>query len=103
MLFRSVAQLMHLPTDFNMESRRILDVGSGPFSLLLRTKPWGGHVALDPLTFIEEAEHVYREHGIDRWFMAAEDLANIDNPPFDEVWIYNCLQHTKSPQIILAK
>jgi hypothetical protein len=34
--------------------------------------------------------------------MSGEDFTIDKNMPFDEVWIYNCLQHTIDPEKILA-
>lgn len=83
------------------EGKRILDIGCGPESLMLLYDVAPGSVALDPLKFRVEDEEVYAAHGITRAIAPAETW-EWDGEPFDEVWIYNCLQHTMDPQRIMA-
>ena len=82
------------------EGRRILDIGCGPESLMLLYDVAEGSVALDPLTFRLEDEELYAARGITRAITPAETW-EYDGEPFDEVWIYNCLQHTQDPRLIM--
>lgn len=74
----------------------VLDIGCGPFSLLQRFKAKRA-VAVDPLHF-GELEEAYA--GIERIYACGEDL-DASLGEFDEVWIYNVLQHVKDPARIL--
>jgi SAM-dependent methyltransferase len=78
------------------DGKKVLDVGCGPFSLLLRIPPAAG-VALDPLDF-GIYENAYRAAGVRRVQQKAEDFTETG---FDEAWIYNCLQHTEDPQAVV--
>lgn len=86
---------------WDLGEARVLDVGCGPVSLLLRTRVGLG-VAVDPLEFGPEDEAAYLERGIQRVIGPAEKLAHNDED-FDEGWSYNCLQHVIDPRVILAK
>lgn len=84
----------------------VLDIGCGPDSLTRLLRPFLGDVtALDPLFFSEEDEGRYIDAGIDRVISAAEDFAPWEDTawrPWDEVWVYNCLQHTRDPLAVLT-
>lgn len=77
---------------------KVLDIGCGPLSLLLRIPVKEG-VALDPIDY-GDLEESYKLKGIKRLIKRGEDL-NLEDGNFDEVWIYNCLQHVENPQLIL--
>jgi len=97
-----IASLMGIPWDFDLGYVSILDIGSGPFSLLLRVKGAARRVALDPLKFLPEHEEAYRVAGVERWIMPGENLIGYNGEgKFDEIWIYNCLQHTQEPGRVL--
>jgi SAM-dependent methyltransferase len=76
---------------------KVLDIGCGPLSLLLRIPAKEG-VALDPLDF-GPLEAAYRAANVRRVIMPAEEFKETG---FDEVWVYNCLQHTIDPMAVLA-
>lgn len=80
----------------------IIDFGCGPESLLLKQPPsdFGRRVAVDPLTFSDEDEARYAKHGIKRIHSPIEKLILADY--FDEVWVYNCLQHVINPSTVLS-
>lgn len=91
---------MPRPTDvFDFGDKRVLDVGCGPVSVLLRSRTKSA-VALDPLDFGEKLEAAYRERGVARAIMPGEEL--VTTVPFDEVILYNCLQHAEDPRTVLA-
>lgn len=77
----------------------VIDIGSGPFSILQRVPVRSG-TALDPLNF-GPLEAGYLNHGIQRLIKRAEDLSSEDGH-WDEAWIYNCLQHVDSPEKVLG-
>lgn len=76
----------------------VTDIGCGPQSLLLQHPAKGRMVAVDPSTFLPEDEALYAERGITRAVVPAEQYAG---EPTEEVWMYNCLQHTISPTAVL--
>jgi SAM-dependent methyltransferase len=88
-----VAQMLNIR---DVSKLRVLDIGCGPFSLLQRF-PAQRAVAVDPLHF-GEYEGGYA--GIERVYTCGEDIDE-SLGEFDEVWIYNCLQHVKDPARIL--
>lgn len=76
----------------------IIDIGSGPFSILQRVLVRSG-TALDPLDF-GTLEEGYWSSGIRRLIKRAEDLT-LEDGHWDEAWIYNCLQHVEDPEQVL--
>jgi glycosyltransferase involved in cell wall biosynthesis/SAM-dependent methyltransferase len=114
---RTYARLMGLPTPpVSLMGTRVLDIGCGPVSLLFKTinRPTGKRrcVGVDPLQVSEETRERYKQADILFLNMKAEDIpkagdippgGEVFKPGFDEVWIYNCLQHTEDPARILAR
>lgn len=91
-----VAKMMFLHD--GAPGKTVIDIGSGPLSILLRLPVKKG-TALDPLHF-GELESAYESMGVRRLIMCGEDLSTKDGT-YDEAWIYNCLQHVKDPQRII--
>ncbi len=89
----------HYPV-YNLNGISVLDVGGGPASILLKCKNVSGTV-VDPCAYPKWVRLRYSEVGIDFRNMPAEEMEFIDT--FDEVWCYNVLQHTISPETIIAK
>ena len=85
----------------NLENKKILDVGAGPVSLLLRSENFKKAVALEPLFYSEEVDLEYSKRGILLNRIPAEEMKY--KKEFDEIWMYNCLQHVMSPVEILEK
>lgn len=93
-------------------SGRVLDIGGGPVSLLLKTTGFEYAIVQDPTEYPDWIYHRYSDHGIATSEMPAEKIlggleAGGDNGwitpiTFDEVWLYNCLQHTEDPYRILS-
>ena len=82
----------------NAEGKKILDVGGGPVSLLLKCVNLGqGHV-VDPCDYPQWTQDRYKYAGITLDKSKAEDM-NLSG--FDEVWIYNLLQHVHDPEKIV--
>lgn len=93
----TVAKLLLI--DGGTPYRTVIDIGCGPLSLLLRVPTARGSVALDPLVF-DDLEAAYEARGVRRLVKCGEDLTPADGH-WDEAWIYNCLQHVKSPDAVL--
>ena len=93
------ARLMGLPPDLNLGSKRILDVGCGPVSMLLRATHGGG-LGVDPLLMSEETKAKYAAANVALHNGKAEELE--PEQRYDEGWIYNCLQHVEDPDKVMA-
>lgn len=96
---------------YNLDGKTILDIGGGPVSLLLKCVNFGVSMVIDPLSYPEWIAARYKAAGIDYYQMKGEDLdIALDRPDsadyvvfgkFDEVWIYNVLQHVVDPKKII--
>lgn len=91
-----VARMLFI--DRGVPDRSVIDIGCGPVSLLLHLPVKSG-VGVDPLDF-GDLEKAYSEKNIRRLIKCGEDISESDGF-YDEAWIYNCLQHVKSPVTIL--
>lgn len=89
------------PFNFDLKGASILDIGGGPYSLLLKCENRGQCAIIDPCLYPDWVYGRYRAAGIEKVLqMKAEDIpANIWK--YDEVWFYNCLQHTEDPEKIV--
>lgn len=85
---------------FNLRGKSILDIGGGPISLLLKCVNFSRAVVVDPCSFPDWILERYKAHGIEFVNKRAED---IDFQDFDEVWIYNVLQHVVDPDEVLKR
>ena len=87
-----------LETPYNIKNYgKILDIGGGEASLLLKVINPTGCVVVDPCKYPKWISERYKEYGITLIKEKAEDWDCIG---FDEVWIYNCLQHCEDPEKI---
>lgn len=84
-----------------IRGKKVLDVECGPESLLLSFPEVVG-TGLDPIAFGGDDEARYSEAGITRLVMPAEELP-IPDEKYDEAWVYNCLQHVRSPEEVLGR
>jgi len=78
----------------------VLDVGGGPYSLLLKSKA-KKMVIVDPCTYPNWTQVRYKECGIEVIKKKAEDMDF--NYHFDIILCYNVLQHTENPELICKK
>jgi len=86
------------PFNIDMQGASVLDIGGGPTSLLLKCVNVKGKV-IDPLQYPDWVYERYKLAGISYQIKYGED---IEEPSvWDEVWIYNVLQHVKSPKQII--
>jgi 2-polyprenyl-3-methyl-5-hydroxy-6-metoxy-1,4-benzoquinol methylase len=79
--------------------KKVLDIGCGPYSILLKSKAKRLH-GIDPCNYPQWVYERYTCAGIYIHKMPAEYFVQSDTI-FDEVLIYNCLQHVKDPNQIL--
>ena len=83
---------------FNVFGKTILDIGGGPTSMLLKAKNLKEGLVCDPLKYPEWTKLRYLEKNINVKAIRGEDIIE---EGWDEVWIYNCLQHTDDPEKII--
>ena len=93
---------------YNLElnGKNVLDIGGGPVSMLLKAIHRGNRcTVVDPLKMPQWVHDRYRLMGIDLINEPAETGLEVhkelDIAIFEEVWIYNCLQHTIDPKKII--
>lgn len=91
------AELMGLERSgyaFDLHGKSIIDIGGGPSSLLLKCHNLGVCMVVDPLPYPAWTKERYSLKGVTVNVTRGESLTAKN---FDEVWIYNCLQHTDDP------
>ena len=86
--------------DIDLDGASVTDIGSGPWSLLLRCYNSGGLIAVDPIPWPTSVLRRYATYNIQFIQKGGEDVGDL--PMADEVWIYNCLQHVEDPIKVLA-
>lgn len=103
------AREMRLWDDFGdngellMQGRSVLDVGGGPVSMTLRCVGATRLVVVDPCVWPASVHRRYQKYGIHFVRKPCEELDTVftDGDQFDEVWIYNVLQHVQDPEKIV--
>lgn len=83
---------------WDVGGKRILDIGGGPTSMLLRALNLKSGSVSDPLSFPTWVMARYQQRGIQLVQESGEDLNCVG---YDEVWIYNVLQHAIDPQRVI--
>lgn len=95
------ANLMGLTGEYfsyNVNHKRILDIGGGPTSLLLKTINLTEGKVCDPINYPQWTKDRYKSKNISVQVIEGE---YINESGWDEVWIYNVLQHTINPEEII--
>lgn len=92
--------------ELDLRGRHVLDIGGGPVSMTLRCVNAGRLFVADPLSWPASALRRYENYGITFLQVPAEELPAPENDDsgrglFDEVWMYNVLQHVDDPQKVL--
>ncbi len=90
------------PYNIDVKNKSILDIGGGPSSLLLKTVNLNFGTVVDPCDYPNWVAERYITAGIDYMKMKAEKITFEKLPIHSEVWIYNVLQHTEDPQLIIT-
>jgi len=85
---------------YDLQGKSIVDIGGGPVSMLLKAVGHHGSAVIDPCDYPEWITDRYLDAGILFSKHRGEDIT-IKNYLCDEVWIYNVLQHTDSPETII--
>lgn len=84
---------------YNLEGKNVLDIGGGPVSMLLKCERRGVNCAvLDPCDYPGWVWERYEYCGIDGIMEKGETP---QRGSWDEVWIYNVLQHVEDPTLII--
>ena len=84
---------------FDVGNKTILDIGSGPTSMLLKTRNLKAGRVVDPIAYPQWTRDRYAMKNID---VVVDIGENVAESGWDEVWIYNCLQHAEDPERIIA-
>jgi len=88
---------------WDLQGKRVLDIGGGPVSMLLKAYNRGMCAVADPCKYPQWVHDRYKIADIGYQQVAGEDLITAGfMPAFDEAWIYNVLQHTQDPELIIA-
>jgi len=90
------------PYSFDVGGKSILDIGGGPSSLLLKCRNLGFGAVVDPCAYPPWVHQRYAEARVAFIYMSGESFVAKERLAwFDEVWIYNVLQHTEDPEQII--
>jgi hypothetical protein len=87
--------------DLDLQGKQVLNIGGGPVSMLLRAKDATLSVVADPLNYPPSVHRRYRNYGIRFMRSRGEALRAHLSGKFNEVWMYNVLQHTPTPEKII--
>ena len=88
---------------WNAAGKRIMDMGGGPVSMFLKTVGLSQGAVMDPLEYPIWIYDRYKAQNIRSYRTPAEDADTLcEANSFDEVWIYNVLQHVHDPAKIIA-
>jgi 2-polyprenyl-3-methyl-5-hydroxy-6-metoxy-1,4-benzoquinol methylase len=91
--------------NYDLLGQKILDLGAGDCSILLRFNNKKG-TASDPLLgkFPKWVTERYIENDILPIPYKGEEMVelSLDGEGYDEVWIYNVLQHTDDPELVIS-
>lgn len=79
---------------YDVSGKRILDIGGGPCSMLLKTINLKEGRVCDPILYPAWTVARYATKNISVRVVRGEDVAEAG---WDEVWMYNVLQHTDDP------
>lgn len=86
----------------DLQGKSVLDMGGGPVSLLLKCVNRGVTIVVDPMPIPYWCSERYASGFIEFINRKGEELGTLKSLPlFDEVWIYNVLQHTEDPAKIV--
>lgn len=93
---RTYMRMMHLQDTPRVH---VLDIGGGPIPIVGRM-PTSHAYVLDPMDLPWNDQ--YNIYPVERVKACAEDiLPEYADNTYDEIWMYNCLQHTRDPALII--
>jgi len=82
----------------DLKGASVLDIGGGSASILLKCINFSRAKVIDPLKY---PDWVYARYDCARIEWEIKKGEDIDETGYDEVWIYNCLQHCENPKKII--
>lgn len=88
-----------LAAPYDLKGKSVLDIGGGPVSLLLKCVNGGRRVVVDPCEWPAWVLARYQAAGIE--FVQAKGEGLDLGCVFDEVWLYNVLQHVQDPMQVI--
>lgn len=88
-----------IPYQIDLKGKSVLDVGGGPASLVLKTVNASRRSVVDPCEYPDWVKRRYADSGINYYRIPGEELSSENR--YDEVWMYNCLQHVSDPRLII--
>lgn len=88
------------PYEIDLKGKSVLDIGGGATSILLMCRNFVLSEVVDPLPLPRWVEMRYEAKGVKYERILGEEVEETD---FNEVWIYNVLQHTKDPSLIIKR
>lgn len=86
-------------TNWAFGDKLVIDIGGGAYSLLLKSTATIKAV-VDPCDYPNWVRQRYNECGVDFYNIPAETI-NENMRQYDIALIYNCLQHTQDPKLII--
>jgi hypothetical protein len=89
------------PFNFDVHGASIMDMGAGPYSMLLKTLNYSAALVIDPCVYPDWVYARYDAAFIKHIIAAGEDIKPEEIGVFDECWIYNVLQHVANPALII--
>lgn len=84
---------------YDMAGKSVLDLGGGPVSMLLKCVNLDRGLVVDPCPYPAWVRARYEDCGLRVIQQQAETFRS--NNTYDEVWIYNVLQHVEDPEAII--
>jgi len=87
--------------EIDLGETSVLDVGGGPCSLLLKCRG-GQRSVVDPCPFPIWVADRYAVAGV-HWFHEPAEWFLPGAHRFDEIWIYNVLQHVVDPELVVRR
>ena len=87
--------------DFEVNGVSVLDVGGGPCSMLLKCHNLARGKIVDPLASLWP-EWVRSRYACANITWETNTGENMNESGWDEVWVYNCLQHVDDPEKVLV-
>lgn len=85
---------------YNLNGKSVLDIGGGPVSMLLKCENRGPDcTVVDPCAYPVWIDERYASAGIR--YIQDRGENQLLNRKWNEAWIYNVLQHTEDPELII--
>lgn len=98
-VYASLMEIKNQGYSFLSNNKRIIDIGGGPVSMLLKCIDLKEGLVVDPIKYPDWTISRYSSKNI----RVIQNLGeNLNETGWDEVWIYNCLQHVENPGKIIS-